>query len=133
MNIFEALNLGKATLPERKGYYVKKMRENNGRYCFLWSNNPMGEAHPHNYEKPRDIISLCKPHHVELHGWYVSGIDLCRNDWEPYVPRETSTEGKCTNCMDKKPNDIVYITGQGKCIVCEKTPTFYLRVAYYIK
>ena len=82
------------------------MRENNGRYCFLWSNNPME---------------------------YVSGIDLCRNDWEPYVPRETSTEGKCTNCMDKKPNDIVYITGQGKCIVCEKTPTFYLRVAYYIK
>lgn len=27
------------------------------------------EAHHHNYSKPREVIHLCKPHHMELHSW----------------------------------------------------------------
>lgn len=27
------------------------------------------EAHHHDYKSPRDVIFLCKPHHVELHNW----------------------------------------------------------------
>ena len=27
------------------------------------------EQHHHNYEKPRDVTFLCKPHHVALHSW----------------------------------------------------------------
>ena len=106
MNIFEALEKG-------KGKAVISGCNTNDFYAsfnsgiFMWKSEVCGESY------------------IELH-------TLKRNDWEPYVPRETSTEGKCVNCMDKKPNDVVCITGQGKCIVCGKTPPFYPRVFYFI-
>jgi len=36
--------------------------------CLVCNNNKV-EQHHHNYKKPKDTISLCKPHHNELHSW----------------------------------------------------------------
>lgn len=35
--------------------------------CSIKDCNEIGERHHHSYEKPRDIIWLCKKHHEQLH------------------------------------------------------------------
>ena len=47
-----------------RGYSTTRKRE-----ACLVCGEVKTEAHHHNYEKPRDVTFLCKPHHVELHGW----------------------------------------------------------------
>lgn len=51
--------------------YRQDREYNKGRNrgkCLVCANEKT-EAHHHDYNKPLDVIFLCKPHHVELHTW----------------------------------------------------------------
>lgn len=47
-----------------RGYSTTRKRE----ACMVCGEEK-AEGHHHNYKKPRDVIFLCKNHHVELHSW----------------------------------------------------------------
>ena len=102
MNIFEALKAGKgkAVLPENPSDYCYKYLEGERGYGFIYW-------------------------HAVAENIYKAVLlkDLERNDWEPYVPRETA-KAKCYNCDVMKSSTTQFrslvVTKQGNCYVCGK-------------